>query len=131
MDARQEGRLSILFESFGFKDRLPADVDFVFDARTLPNPHWDPALKHLTGRDAAVVDFLAAQPSVSEFLEDVASFIGRRIPVYQTANRGYLTVAVGCTGGQHRSVYLVDRLAERFGAQYPGVLARHTALEAR
>ncbi len=131
VDARQEGRLSILFESFGFKDRLPADVDFVFDARTLPNPHWDPALKHLTGRDAAVVDFLAAQPSVSEFLEDVASFIGRRIPVYQTANRGYLTVAVGCTGGQHRSVYLVDRLAERFGAQYPGVLARHTALEAR
>jgi len=131
VDARQSGRLSILFESFGFKDRLPADVDFVFDARTLPNPYWDPALKHLSGLDAPVAEFLAAQPAVTEFLEDVANFIARRIPAYQAANRGYLTVAVGCTGGQHRSVYLVDRLAARFADEYPGVLARHTGLEPR
>jgi UPF0042 nucleotide-binding protein len=81
--------------------------------------------------DAPVAEFLDAQPAVAEFLNDVASFIARRIPAYQAANRGYLTVAVGCTGGQHRSVYLVDRLAARFAAEYPGVLARHTGLEPR
>ena len=131
VDARKTGRLSILFESFGFKHRLPADVDFVFDARTLPNPYWDEKLRHLTGRDQSVIEFLDAQPAMAAYLDDIAGFIERRIPAYQEANRGYLTVAIGCTGGQHRSVYLADRLAERFGARFPGVLARHTALEPR
>jgi RNase adapter protein RapZ len=131
VDQRREGYLSILFESFGFKDKLPGDVDFVFDARTLPNPYWDPALKHLTGKDTAVIQFLDAQPAVQELYEDIAAFIGRRIPTYIKANRRYLTVAVGCTGGQHRSVYLVEKLARHFAAEYTGVLARHASLESR
>ena len=107
---------------------IPSGADFVFDARSLPNPYWDPALQPLTGRDAPVIAFLDAQPAVRELLEDITRFIERRIPLYQQTNRGYLTVAVGCTGGQHRSVYLVERLAAHFAAHNPEVLARHGAL---
>lgn len=128
VDARRPGRLSILFESFGYKRGIPGDADFVFDARTLPNPFWEPTLKPLDGRDPPVREFLAASPAVNQLFEDLVGFITARIPEYQRANRGYLTVAIGCTGGQHRSVYLAERLAAHFTGRYPQVLVRHTGL---
>lgn len=128
VEQRRSARLSIMFESFGFKQGIPSGADFVFDARTLPNPYWVPELKPLTGRDAPVVAFLEAEPAVQALLDDIIAFVERRIPLYVENNRGYLTVAVGCTGGQHRSVYLVERLAAHFAVRYPGVVARHAAL---
>jgi RNase adapter protein RapZ len=125
---RPRDRMSLLFESFGFKHGIPGDADFVFDARSLPNPYWEPNLRALTGRDEAVVHFLEAQPGVARFIEDVGNFIEARIPEHQAANRRYLTVAVGCTGGQHRSVYIVERLAARIAARWPQVALRHSAL---
>jgi UPF0042 nucleotide-binding protein len=128
VEPQAPGRLSILFESFGFKHGTPGDADFVFDARTLPNPYWEPTLQPLTGRDAKVVEFLEASPRVERMVDDLVRFIEGRLPEYEAANRGYLTVAVGCTGGQHRSVYLVERLAAHFRAKYPQLLVRHNAL---
>ncbi len=128
IEPRAPGQLSILFESFGFKHGMPGDADFVFDARTLPNPYWEPALKPLTGRDGRVIEFLEASPRVERMVDDLVRFIEGRLPDYEQANRGYLTVAIGCTGGQHRSVYLVERLARHFRAQYPQLLVRHNAL---
>ncbi|HEY6451094.1 MAG TPA: RNase adapter RapZ [Steroidobacteraceae bacterium] len=125
---RPRDRMSVLFESFGFKHGIPGDADFVFDARSLPNPYWEPALRALTGRDELVIRFLEAQPSVARFVDDVAAFIEARIPEHQAANRRYLTVAVGCTGGQHRSVYIVERLAARVALQWQQVALRHSAL---
>jgi UPF0042 nucleotide-binding protein len=122
------GRLSILFESFGYKHGTPGDADFVFDARTLPNPYWEPALQQLTGKDSRVVEFLEASPRVHKMVEDLTRFLEGRLPDYENANRGYLTVAIGCTGGQHRSVYLVERLAAHFRGRYPQLLVRHNAL---
>lgn len=131
VEERREGRLSIMFESFGFKHGIPSDADFVFDARTLPNPYWEPALQPLSGRDRPVIEFLESHAAVGALLDDIRQFLERRIPEYQRANRGYLTVAVGCTGGQHRSVYLVEKLAAHFGAHYPQVVARHNSLVVR
>ncbi|MGQ0429491.1 MAG: RNase adapter RapZ [Gammaproteobacteria bacterium] len=128
VEQREPGRLSILFESFGFKHGVPGDADFVFDTRALPNPYWEPALKPLTGRDGPVIAFLEASPQVRRMAEDLARFLEARLPEYEGANRGYLTVAIGCTGGQHRSVYLAERLAAHFRPQYPNVLVRHNAL---
>jgi RNase adapter protein RapZ len=122
------GRLSILFESFGFKHGTPGDADFVFDARTLPNPYWEPTLQQLTGKDSRVVEFLEASPRVHVMVEDLIRFLEARLPEYESANRGYLTIAIGCTGGQHRSVYLVERLAAHFRQKYPQLLVRHNAL---
>ena len=122
------GRLSLSFESFGFKHGIPGDADFVFDARSLPNPYWEPALRGLTGRDAEVIRFLEGQTNVAALVSDIARFIRARIPEYVASNRGYLTVAVGCTGGQHRSVYIVDRLVAEFREQFPTVTSRHTSL---
>jgi UPF0042 nucleotide-binding protein len=122
------GRLSLTFESFGFKHGIPGDADFVFDARSLPNPYWEPALRGLTGRDAEVIRFLEGQTNVAALVADIAQFIRARIPEYAASNRGYLTVAVGCTGGQHRSVYIVDKLVAEFREQFPTVTARHTSL---
>jgi UPF0042 nucleotide-binding protein len=130
VEQRKEGRLSIMFESFGYKHGLPGDADFVFDARTLPNPYWEPALRALTGRDPQVIQFLESHPAVEQLLGQIAQFLDERIPDYERSNRGYLTVAIGCTGGQHRSVYLVNRLAAKFSQQYPHVMARHNALSA-
>jgi UPF0042 nucleotide-binding protein len=131
VEQRALGRLSITFESFGYKHGLPGDADFVFDSRTLPNPYWDPALRHLTGRDAEVIRYLEDQPGVARLLDDLSAFIEARIAEHQAANRRYLTIAIGCTGGQHRSVYLVDRLNERFAAKYSHVSARHNSLAGR
>jgi len=128
VEQRREGRLSIMFESFGFKHGLPGDADFVFDSRTLPNPYWEPALRRLTGRDPEVIRFLEAHPDVVRLIDEIAQFIEGRIPEFERNNRSYLTVAIGCTGGQHRSVYIADRLAERFRHKYPHVIVRHNAL---
>jgi RNase adapter protein RapZ len=128
VEPRVGGQLSITFESFGFKRGIPADADFVFDARALPNPYWEPGLRNLTGRDAEVARFLEKQTNVAALVADIARFVRGRIPEYQASNRGYLTVAVGCTGGQHRSVYIVDRLAESFAADFGNVTARHSGL---
>ncbi len=128
VEQRAEGPLSITFASFGFKHGIPGDADFVFDARSLPNPYWEPALRALTGRDAEVVQYLESHSSVSRLIDDIDRFVEARIAEYEASSRGYLTVAVGCTGGQHRSVYIVDRLVARFAARHPQVAARHRAL---
>jgi RNase adapter protein RapZ len=123
-------QLAITFESFGFKHGIPGDADFVFDARSLPNPYWEPSLRPLTGRDAEVIRFLEGHTNVAGLIADIAQFVRARIQEYQTSNRGYLTVAVGCTGGQHRSVYIVDRLVSTFSREFPNVTARHSSLQA-
>lgn len=125
---RARDRMSVLFESFGFKHGIPGDADFVFDARSLPNPYWEPSLRALTGRDEPVRSFLESQPGVARFIDDIAQFMQTRISEHQAANRRYLTVAVGCTGGQHRSVYIVEKLAERIAEHWPQVVVRHTGL---
>jgi len=126
---REDGRLALMFESFGYKNGIPGDADFVFDVRNLPNPYWDHSLRHLTGRDPGVIEYLAAQPSVQKLLAALTEFLAARIAEFAQANRSYLTIAVGCTGGQHRSVYIADRLAEHFKQSYPQVLTRHDSLQ--
>jgi len=122
---------SLLFQSFAYRHGVPDDADFVFDARALPNPYWDPALRELTGRDEAVSTFLDAQEEVGRFFDDVRGFIERWLPSLVRSNRSYLTVAVGCTGGQHRSVYLAERLAAHFRDSRGQALVRHRDLESR
>jgi len=117
--------MSILFESFAYRQGIPGDADFVFDPRSLPNPFWEPVLSSLTGRDAAVVEFLERHDSVQRMLKDLTQFLKNWIPEMIQTNRSYLTIAIGCTGGQHRSVFLVERLAQTFGKEYPLVLAKH------
>jgi UPF0042 nucleotide-binding protein len=125
------GGLTLLFESFGFKHGLPQDADLVFDARCLPNPHYDPVLRPLSGKDAPVAEFLKAQPEVGRMKADIEAFVRRWLPAYQADTRAYLTIAIGCTGGQHRSVYLAEALAEALRATTPRVLVRHRSLEGR
>ncbi|MBU0621077.1 MAG: RNase adapter RapZ [Gammaproteobacteria bacterium] len=120
-------RLTLLFESFGFKNGLPLDADYVFDVRCLPNPHYDPALRPLTGRDRAVIDFLDGTPQVQKMFDDISNFVEDWLPSFVADNRSYLTVAIGCTGGQHRSVYFAERLAQHFKPQQQ-VLLRHREL---
>ncbi len=120
-------QLTLLFESFAFKHGLPRDADLVFDVRCLPNPHYDPRLRPLTGCDPEVVAFLEAEPEVARMLAHIRGFVADWLPSYVRDNRSYLTVAVGCTGGQHRSVYMVEQLARAF-AQGPRVLKRHREL---
>ncbi len=119
--------LTLLFQSFGFKNGIPLDADFVFDVRCLPNPHYDPALRPLTGRDTAVMEFLERLPEVKKMCDDIRVFIENWLPSFVADNRSYLTVALGCTGGQHRSVYLTEKLAQYFKAQQQ-VLLRHREL---
>jgi UPF0042 nucleotide-binding protein len=121
------GRLTLQLESFGFKHGVPLDADLVFDVRCLPNPHYEPALQPLTGRDLPVVLFLQKSPDVERMYGDIERFIATWLPEYARDNRNYLTVAIGCTGGRHRSVYLVERLAKAFGA-HNQVLIRHREL---
>jgi len=120
-------KLTILLESFGFKHGVPLDADLVFDVRCLPNPHYEPLLAPLTGRDGPVVDFLETLPEVERMYRDIYHFVASWLPDYARDNRNYLTVAVGCTGGRHRSVYLVERLAKAFTPRYQ-VLVRHREL---
>lgn len=128
IERRRENRLSLLFESFGYKSGIPTDADFVFDARCLPNPHWQSSLRPLTGRDKAVIDYLEAEPQVEQMCSELCSFLDRWIPAFEADNRSYLTIAIGCTGGQHRSVYLVERLSRYYRDRYPGVVSRHREL---
>ncbi|MBS3934611.1 MAG: RNase adapter RapZ [Sulfuritalea sp.] len=119
--------LTLLFQSFGFKHGLPLDADLVFDVRCLPNPHYDPALRPLSGRDAAVIEFIEAQPDALKMLADIRRYIDDWLPAYIRDNRSYLTVALGCTGGQHRSVWFAERLAQHFRDR-ARVLVRHRTL---
>jgi len=107
-------QLTLVFESFAFKRGVPADADFMFDVRMLPNPHYAPALKHLTGHDQPVIEYLQEQASVKHMLQQISGFLKGWLPELARDNRSYVTVAIGCTGGQHRSVYLVEQLAKRF-----------------
>lgn len=120
--------MSILFESFGFKRGVPSDSDFVFDVRCLPNPYWKQQLKNQTGNDEGVIQFLESQVEVASMLADIIGFLTRWIPHFQQNNRSYLTVSIGCTGGQHRSVYLANRLYEHFATQHPFVQVVHKEL---
>src|ERR1700734_3590294 len=129
IDRRRDGRLALMFESFGYKHGIPGDADFVFDVRSLPNPYWEHALRHLNGRDAPVIEYLAGYASVRGMIADLIEFLERRVSEFAQANRSYLTIAVGCTGGQHRSVYIAEQLAEHFRQSYPPVLTRHDSLQ--
>jgi UPF0042 nucleotide-binding protein len=121
--------LTLAFESFAFKNGVPVATDLLFDVRNLPNPFYEPTLRPLTGLDKAVIDYLAAAPIVGQMIDDVEKFIARWLPSYRADSRYYLTVAIGCTGGQHRSPYVVEQLAARFTARrQQRVLARHRAL---
>ena len=120
-------RITLLFESFGFKHGLPLDADYVFDVRCLPNPFYDPKLRPFTGKDQSVVDFIENQPEAISMLADIRYFLEKWLPCFIRDNRSYLTVAIGCTGGQHRSVYFAERLAERFREDHQ-VLVRHRGL---
>jgi len=119
--------LTLLFESFGFKHGIPLDADFVFDVRCLPNPHYDPQLRPLTGCDAPVAAFLRATPDAMRMLGDINRFVSDWLPAFERDNRSYLTVAIGCTGGRHRSVFFVETLAARFRDR-TRTLARHREL---
>jgi UPF0042 nucleotide-binding protein len=122
--------ITILFESFAYKTGVPLDADLVFDVRCLSNPYYDPALRPLTGLDPPVAAFLDALPAARQMIDDITRFLEDWLPHYILDNRSYLTVAVGCTGGQHRSVYCVEQLARRFGSA-ERVLTRHRSLALR
>ncbi len=124
----KDATLTLLFTSFGFKHGIPLDADFVFDVRCLPNPHYDPDLRDLTGKDAQIKAYLEVHDSVQEMLSDIRSYVEKWLPSFIMDNRGYLTVAIGCTGGQHRSVYLVEQLSQYFQSQQK-VLTRHRELK--
>lgn len=121
------GNLTLLLQSFAFKDGVPLDADLVFDVRCLPNPHYDPLLRGLTGKDPEVQAFLEQEPSVESMISDIQGFIERWLPAYTLEQRSYLTVAIGCTGGQHRSVYCVESLAQRLSHQGT-IRVRHRSL---
>lgn len=122
-------QVSLQFESFGFRQGLPKDADFVFDARFLPNPYWEPDLRLLTGEDDQVIEYLRDKPEVEAYLNDMIRFLESWVSRIEAANRSYLTVAIGCTGGRHRSVYLAERLAQHFRDEFPALTVRHTGLE--
>ena len=122
-----ESGLRLLFQSFGFKHGIPLDADMVFDVRCLPNPHYDPELRPLTGKDGAVIAYLEANANAREMLADIRAYIDKWLPCFVRDNRAYLTIAIGCTGGRHRSVYFAESLAAYFGSGH-NVLVRHREL---
>lgn len=121
-------RLSILFQSFGYKNGVPADTDFTFDVRCLPNPHWEQHLRSLTGEDPQVIKYLESHAEVEGMLESIGSFLEQWIPSFEKDGRSYLTISIGCTGGQHRSVYLANRLARYLDSDRLQVTVRHREL---
>lgn len=125
--AQREG-MALLFQSFGFKNGIPGDADLLFDVRCLPNPHWVPNLRNQTGLDADVQAFLQGHQQVQDMLDDISAFLNAWLPSFVANNRSYMTIAIGCTGGQHRSVYLTEQLIERFKSSFPNVQARHREL---
>ena len=128
---REDAGISLLFRSFGYKHGVPVDADIVFDARCLPNPHWVDHLRPLTGTDRAVVEYLDSEQLVDQFFTDVCEYLQKWIPVFGSQHRVYITVAIGCTGGRHRSVYMAERLGKAFQAEYPDLLVRHRESMAR
>ena len=128
MQLEAGSQITLLFQSFGFKHGIPMDADLVFDVRCLPNPHYDPVLRPLTGRDRPVIDFLEKVPEVGQMVDDIYGFVASWLPSYVNDNRSYLTVAIGCTGGQHRSVYIAEELAGRF-RETARVLVRHRSFK--
>jgi len=124
-----DAEFSLLLRSFGYKHGIPADADLVFDTRCLPNPHWQANLRNLTGLDKDVIMFLERETMVQELYNDLERFLSTWIPRFKADNRSYLSIAIGCTGGQHRSVYLVNRLAENLGKQAGDIVVRHRELE--
>lgn len=131
VDRRHSNVLSVLIESFGFKHGIPADADFVFDLRCLPNPYWQTELRSLTGLDQPVAEFLDTNELFAEMYNDILTFLTRWIPQYVNFDRSYLTVAIGCTGGQHRSVYMVEKLAGALEKFHDPILTRHNELLSR
>ena len=125
----QQATLALLFQSFGFKNGLPVDADIVYDVRCLPNPYWNNSLRSLTGLDDAVVAFLDSQEEVQEMCSDIGNFLQKWLPSFENNNRSYITVALGCTGGQHRSVYMCEKLGEIFSIQSSNVQVRHRELD--
>lgn len=131
VDRRNVETLSVLIESFGFKFGIPTDADFVFDLRSLPNPYWTLKLRGLNGLDQEVQDFLDGQDTFAAMYEDISTFLARWVPHYRDASRGYLTVAIGCTGGQHRSVHMTEKIAAALRKHHDPVLIRHNNLPER
>jgi len=127
IDGHNTKEMVLLFTSFGFKHGIPLDADFVFDVRSLPNPHYDPELRPLTGKDKPIQNFLENEPAVLEMKEDIQHYLDKWLPSFDRDNRSYLTIAIGCTGGQHRSVYLVEQLSAHF-KQHHKVIIRHREL---
>lgn len=125
---RAPGSMSIMIESFGYKNGLPANADFVFDVRCLPNPYWEPQLRPLTGKHERVREFLDAAPLVQQMVDDITAFLEKWIPRYQDFQRSYLTVAIGCTGGMHRSVYVAEAVAKRLAAKKLSIRTHHTEI---
>ena len=125
---RKKPSLSMLFISFGYKNGIPADADFVFDVRCLPNPHWEPSLRQFDGRREEVKAFLEQHPQVGQMYDDIKGFLERWVPAFEKENRNYMSVAIGCTGGQHRSVYLVESIAGHFRRSRNNIVVRHREL---
>jgi len=125
---RHEDEISLLIESFGYKHGVPSDADFVFDVRCLPNPYWEPALRQLNGWDQAVIEFLEPNESVRTMTQDILNFLRHRIPEFVECRRNYMTVAIGCTGGQHRSVYVVEKITAALREEYRHIMSRHNEL---
>ena len=125
---RQEQQLALLIQSFGYKHGVPVDSDFVFDVRCLPNPYWDTSLRDYTGQEAPVQTFLRDQPETTRLQNDIRHFLDSWLPGFQTSSRTYMTISIGCTGGQHRSVYMAEALGEHLAKHYSNVQVRHTEL---
>ncbi|MEO7431780.1 MAG: RNase adapter RapZ [Dokdonella sp.] len=123
------GAMTLLFESFAYRRGVPADADFVFDARCLPNPHWDAQLRPLSGKDAPVREWLQSRPEVAQYASDLLGFLTTWLPRFESDGRSYVTICLGCTGGRHRSVYLSEHLAEQFRQRYAQVLTYHREME--
>ncbi len=126
---KEKQDIALLFHSFGFKHGVPVDADLVFDVRCLPNPYWDPNIRQYTGRDEPVIEFLKKEPEVNQMFHDIHSYLDRWIPSFEKNNRTYLTVAIGCTGGQHRSVFLVEQLSKAFAGRTDNIQVRHRELQ--
>lgn len=123
-----DSKIQLLLESFGFKHGVPSDADFIFDVRCLPNPYWKPELRVLSGLDAKIIEYLEPIPSVQRMLMDICTFLETWIPSFEADNRSYLTIAIGCTGGQHRSVYMVESIAKRIKSHIINTQIRHREL---
>ena len=121
--------LALAFQSFGFKNGILVDADIVYDVRCLPNPYWDTSLRGLTGKDSTVIDFLNKQSLVTEMLDDISQYLIKWLPSFESNNRSYMTVGIGCTGGQHRSVYICEQLRKRFADKITNVQVRHRELD--